>query len=649
MIELHPVLRKNAMSLLNVSENEIIRTAGIVQKVKNFFSKLVNPEHRRKVLELENDTVATQEVIEKLNQALDDLREAIASGNLEEYKVRTKIVQELSLALLRELKVVNQETQEVKKILRTTYTLEEMEKDDFLPTFKSSLPEGYDVELNTILRRPLKSFSWYKNLAPSDISLSINGEKKLLTEIAKTLMREEMVDDPEKFLSSFGAAEITNLITNFTQAIVDGEIISASPKKPNKNISNIQYGQTSISVTTAPFNLLINGNNITFQCQVGLVDVRTSLSSRNKLSVFYIGNLIFKGNPRLSIAEKLINFKKEALSHQQRPTTATVLNELQLAKALRSGYEKVFGSSPSLEVLGFGWAQVVLEAGRPIQLRGNNIGNIKATDEWVKLGKPYTVMSTQELDKDGHAYIHEGAKWKAFDSPEDGAAEYWSFLNRRFPNALRWASSDINSAVVTLGAGSYFTANIKKYSSGVQKLYQEFITKIAPQLDLQSRPLPPPGQKPIVKDYGGQYSKEEKEQIRAIPREPISQPEMKETEVDSLMHSLLASQPVTNLVKTALLRSVLPKTKISARILSEKQTNKEEKIKFASGVEKLWQKFLGAETKLNTNNLILEAQIHGSNLAVLQSAQAISDSFSDSLEILYPKKQKIYSVVLEAG
>ena len=648
MIELHPVLRKNAMSLLNISENEIIRTAGIVQKVKNFFSKLVNPEHRRKVLELENDTVATQEVIEKLNQALDDLREAIASGNLEEYKVRTKIVQELSLALLHELKVVNQETQEVKKILRTTYTLEEMENEDFLPTFKSSLPEGYDVELNTFLRQPLKNFSWYKNLSPSDIGINV-GEKTALSvflkKIAEVLKRGGYGEEEITILLSH--EKIPELLFNFKSAIINGEIIQARPKKPSKKIPHAQFGQTSISVTTSPFSL--PDSNILLQGEVGLVDLRSSLSSRNKLSLQYISNFVLLGNPKHSVSEQLLDLKKEALSSQHRPATATVLNELQLAKALRLGYEKVFGSSPSLEVLGFGWAQVVLEAGRPIQLRGNNIGNIKATDEWVKLGKPYTVMSTQELDKDGRAYIHEGAKWKAFDSPEDGAAEYWSFLNRRFPNALRWASSDINSAVVTLGAGSYFTANIKKYSSGVQKLYQEFITKIAPQLDLQSRPLPPPGQKPIVKDYGGQYSKEEKEQIRAIPQEPISQPEMKETEVDSLMHSLLASQPVTNLVKTALLRSVLPKTKISARILSEKQTNKEEKIKFASGVEKLWQKFLGAETKLNTNNLILEAQIHGSNLAVLQSAQAISDSFSDSLEILYPKKQKIYSVVLGAG
>jgi ERCC4-type nuclease len=180
MNEFSSSLRKNAMFLLKISENEIIQTAGIVQKVKNFFSKLVNPEHRKKVLELENDTATAQEVIEKLNQALNGLQEAIASGNLEEYKIQAKIVQELSLALLRELKIVNQEAQEVKKILKTTYTLEEMEKDEFLSNFKSSLPEGYDLELNTILRQPLKNFSWFKDLSPSDIGINV-GENAALS------------------------------------------------------------------------------------------------------------------------------------------------------------------------------------------------------------------------------------------------------------------------------------------------------------------------------------------------------------------------------------------------------------------------------------------------------------------------------------
>jgi hypothetical protein len=520
-----------------------------------------------------------------------------------------------------------------------------MEKDEFLSNFKSSLPEGYDLELNTILRQPLKNFSWFKDLSPSDIGINV-GENAalsvLLKRITDVLGRGGYGEEEISILLS--SEKIPELLFNFKTAILEGKIIKVQPKKPSKKIPNVQFGQTSISLTTAPF--LLPESNIFLQGEVGLVDLRSSLSSRNKLSLQYISNFVLLGNPKHSVSEKFFNLKKQAIN-QERPAKATTLNEIQLAKVLQSGYEKIFGTEPSLEILGFGWSQVVLEAGRPIKLRGNNIGNIKATDEWIKLGKPYTVMNTQELDKNGHAYVHEGAKWKAFDSPEEGAAEYWSFLNHRFPNALRWASSDIDSAVVTLGAGSYFTANIKKYSSGVQKLYQEFISKIAPQLGLQSLPLPPPGPKPIVKDYGGQYSKEEKEQIRSL--QPKTTPESKpENEVDNLMKSLFTSQKITNLTKNALLRFCLPQTKIYAQILSEKQTSKQEKLKFALGVEKLWQEFLGAKTKLNSDNLVLEAQISGSSLSVLQSAQAIADSFSDSLEILYPKKQKIYSGVLES-
>lgn len=647
MTNLNSLLQKNAFDLLAISEDQILKSAGIVQKVKNFFSKLVNPEYRKQVLDLESETITAQEIIEKLDQALENLRESISSGNLEEYKLRAREVQELSLLLLKELKVVNQETKEVKEILRRTYTKEDMTQEDFLPRFKSSLPKEYDLELNTLLRRPLKSFEWYKNLSINDISVN-SSLILLLKKIAEVFRRPNYAYEEEQIKSLLSEDKFQELLFNFTEAIINGEIIQVKPKVPSKNVPNAQFGQTFISITTTPF--LIPKTNILVSCEVGLIDLKSSIVSRNKLSIQYIGNVTVHGNPKNSVYHGLQQLKKEA---QQTQTKMTTLSELELAKVLQSGYEKVFGSSPSVEVLGFGWAQAILEAGRPIKLRGNNIGNIKASEDWVKLGKPYTVMDTEELDKSGKAYVHSGAKWKAFNSPVEGAIEYWSFLQRKHPSALRWAASDLSSAVVSLAAGSYFTANIKKYSAGVQKLYQEFVSKLAPQLNISSSPLPAPGPKPEMKDFGGQYSKEEKEKIRSLQnrnteiQESNNSDESSLDQIDSLLTSLYASSgPITQIVKNSLLQTLLPTTKITARFLSEQETNKNEKIKFAIGMEKLLKDFLGAETKIDKDNLLLFANISGSRYSVLEATQALSNSLSDSLEILHPQKSKIYSVVV---
>ena len=71
---------------------------------------------------------------------------------------------------------------------------------------------------------------------------------------------------------------------------------------------------------------------------------------------------------------------------------------------LQNGYKKAFGKEPSIETLGIGWAQGSLESGRPTRLPCNNVGNIKATSDWLKSGKKYFVIDTKEIDKNGKEY-----------------------------------------------------------------------------------------------------------------------------------------------------------------------------------------------------------------------------------------------------
>ena len=124
-----------------------------------------------------------------------------------------------------------------------------------------------------------------------------------------------------------------------------------------------------------------------------------------------------------------------------------------------------------------------------------------------------------------------------------GAVGYWKLIGGRYKQAMNWmAAGDPQSASVALGMKTYFTASIKRYAGSVGKLYEHFMVKLAPQMSgLKSAPTAAPGPKPELKEWAGQYSKEEKESVLSPGQFPVDTPTDvptktdKPDEVDELM------------------------------------------------------------------------------------------------------------------
>lgn len=222
-----------------------------------------------------------------------------------------------------------------------------------------------------------------------------------------------------------------------------------------------------LTVDSAPFE--VKGVPGKFQASVGLIDFRKSRVSAEKLTVNKINYV--RSISKTAMIETLYkkafqDSKQQYKTNNQVPYKVTKLGEVDLANVLREGYKKVFGKDPSAQALAGGWAQVVLEAGLPVKLPCNNIGNIKATKEWISQGNPYFSKDTSENKPTGEHY-KTAANWKAFATPEDGAAEYWKLLKSRYSNSLDWMEAeDPTSAAVNLGLKGYYTADIKKIFSG---------------------------------------------------------------------------------------------------------------------------------------------------------------------------------------
>ncbi|HVI40975.1 MAG TPA: hypothetical protein VM577_09965, partial [Anaerovoracaceae bacterium] len=439
------IFRTAALELQSVDNKEVVKVAGLIRRLKNWYKKRTNQEYSATVDKLNQDTAKMQGSITALYNELNALQSAIKDGEIDEYNTRLNNVKELAAKLWAELKQTSSDSKDY-------YTLQDMEVPGFDAWFKKFLPKGYDLEFGEIYNKPLKETKWYSNLVPQQISLREGGAfNHLLTTVRQTLVRDSFASPAEanKLLSNKDA-----FVKAFQEAVVNGVLITANVKKPSKEIDKMMGGSTEIQVTTAPF--AIPGSDIQIQAKVDLIDLGTAKSSRSKLSLRRTHYVTALGNPKPTpvapeqkAASRMEQLQKLALS-QEVPYKATPLSELQLADVLRKGYQMAFGSDPTAEALAGGWAQVSLENGRGRQIYNNNFGNVKATDDWVKSGKSYAVKETEEYTKEGKHFM-DMAKWKVYPSPEEGAAAYWKLIGNRYKSSMDWmAAGDPTSASVAL-------------------------------------------------------------------------------------------------------------------------------------------------------------------------------------------------------
>ena len=582
------------LQLQSLNDSEVVKIAGVVQRVKNWLKSQFSPEFKEKVKALKEESFEVQTLLVELNNNIKSIQKSIDKVDTEQYHADLKIFKSLVLDLIVKAKLLSKESEDF-------YHRAEIDTPGFDERFKKSLPADYDVELKKQYDEPLKSFKAYSSVTSNIIEIEGGTINILMKQLSKNLPK--ILNIPEEDIKNMLQLNQIEIIESFKQAIVDGKLRGAYVFR-GKDILTHPYGTVQLTVDSAPFEIKdVPGK---FQASVGLIDFRKSRVSAEKLTVNRI-------NYMRSISKTaMINMLyKKALQTNQVSYKVTNLGEVDLANVLREGYKKVFGKDPSAQALAGGWAQVVLESGLPVKLPCNNIGNIKATKDWINQGKPYFSKDTGENKPTGE-YYRTAADWKAFPTPEDGAAEYWRLLKSRYSNSLDWMEAgDPTSAAVNLGLKGYYTADIKKYSAGVASLYSKFMQNIAPKISgLKSEKKNAPGVKPEIKSWKSQY--------KELP---------KTNEVDSLIQNLVAENILTNRVKTAILKKSLPETLTLSVIDGNKFSDKEE---FAKTAAVILSKYLQSKTIVYKNNdqIQIQASTLGTPITVQNAVQGVLDCLS---------------------
>lgn len=630
------IVKIAALELYATDKKEIVKVAGIVRRLSNWVKSILFSDYGKELKQFKSNTSSLQATLNNLNHNIDKLQSAIKDGDIDEYSEVYNTVVEQSGELYNQLKVVGQEGKGVKELL-LRYRAEDMSSPDFNERIKSILPQGFDVPLNELLQKPLSDFKWYSNLDHNDIGIrqgeGVNAMEMMKKQIAISLKNNNV--SKEEIDSILSLDNIKDLIENFKQSIITGNLIVVRPRTPSKQVQNATAGITVLEVTTSPFS--VPGTDMLLQARVELTDLRTSISSKEKLSLKKTIEVTLL--PRKKSIKLLQEILKTAQQSNMVPYKQTPLSQLELANALMKGYEIAFGSTPTAEVLAGGWSQIMMETSGK-NMYNFNMGNIKASKSWIESGKLFSVKDTQEYTRSGKPYIHKGAEWRAFATAEEGAADYWKFIGKNYSNAMDWmAAGDVQSAGISLGLNNYYTASINHYAGIMGKLYDTFMTKIAPQIpNLTSNPQPPPGKKLDLRAWKDDYSKDDKDALSGKSSGSTSTDSGIISEIDALISKLYSTSEnsMTNFVKQALVKQILPNTKVTVSVKSNTATL-EEKLEFSKVASKILKDFSDTDCKIHSDggNIEIVCSSYGTKQTVSDAILALCQSVSIGMNKYY--------------
>lgn len=148
----------------------------------------------------------------------------------------------------------------------------------------------------------------------------------------------------------------------------------------------------------------------------------------------------------------------------------TPLSRLEMGQALIAGHRKYFGSVPSLPRLAVAWSQCALEHAAGAKLYNFNLGNVTCGPAWEG---DFYVMRVPPPDP-------PVLRFRAFESAELGAQDYWRMLAGHYRPALRlFDEGRAHDAAFLLGQLGYYTARKEIYANAVANYKSWFDRELA--------------------------------------------------------------------------------------------------------------------------------------------------------------------------
>lgn len=310
-------VRTANLQLQLLPNKEVVKIAGVLNKLKNYLKQLGNHEYATAVDLLRSDSWILQQVATELRKKIKELIEAVDDGDVSAYDSVLEDVRNLTAELATELKNLNRDAQandprtEISAektppsaVVTSPPISDKLEKynrqqwDD--PAKRVGIFETtaqmiklwhptHDVPIDKNINKPLHDFQWFSDKEIHIKEGNESGAKnRLIDQTAKLLVRETILSYEEARKTFENDANFSELARRLINAIYNGRLLHyipaapmLEPKDKNKWIKERQIGEMVATVKTAEFTIPIY--EVTASMTVGLIDMAAPLKGINKL------------------------------------------------------------------------------------------------------------------------------------------------------------------------------------------------------------------------------------------------------------------------------------------------------------------------------------------------------------------------------
>ena len=154
----------------------------------------------------------------------------------------------------------------------------------------------------------------------------------------------------------------------------------------------------------------------------------------------------------------------------QRDGSFTELDCVSAVRSLALAWQDLTGKRLGPRGLAILVAHWALETGRGRRMVAHNFGGLKGA-------RPGSSVQHWTREKVGDEYLHVRDSFRAYPTTDQGAKDYLTLLNRRYPRAfLAVRHGEVNDFVTALQRGGYFTDDIDIYGRAMKSLWFEYLS-----------------------------------------------------------------------------------------------------------------------------------------------------------------------------
>lgn len=604
-------LRKAAIELYR-PEN-LVKSAGVIQRVRNWLKALSNPQYKQQVEELKEQSENIKYLIDQLEDSLNKVQGAIKDKNVDVYYSELEKVRDFSSQLAADLTNLEQKTNtaDVPAAVKQDYSQEQQPKN---------LPDNYDVEFSSKIGKPLLSYKWFQQYSAEDISINPAPANNLVQKLAAHIDAKTNIAK-DKVITSIknSGGSWWNALK---QAILNGRL--------NYNLVRKEGELTQISITTS--ELPISNTGIAVYLTITLTHSISPIIPNKVLSL--------RGLASVSIASISDTAKQEKINEEDEyPHEEEGVEEL---GGEYEGYHDQYDANDGVTARINKFNQLMKMAGGPVEMkrtaiskeeivnviakellrRGQspqaapllaalvgaetsfksiwnyNLGNMAAGSSWTgnywvppwvgKDGPRKDTPRNRRLWKEWKANRAPG-KFRAYESLDRAVVDLVEKMIKRFPGVLEAAKSgDPALMAKKIDTEKYCPGcDVEKYEKALRAHYDPSLMPQAPQ---QSNQM---------------VAQKERAPV------PTTTPDQLNQEYEQLMNQLFAAGPVDAIVKKSALQYIMPVNKFLLTINSGKDFVT--KLSFAKHLSNILRTELDASALIcvDKDNIEVECDIIG--------------------------------------